>query len=89
MRKFILILLAVVASACGAEPVEYTNVGKDGDVKLDLLFTHDGMKVYRFVDAGRYVYFVDGRGRMGWTTSHYDAATKTTRVERHAVETVE
>ena len=49
--------------AIGVQPTS------NGNVKLELLFEHDGCKVYRFMDFGEPVYYADCRGSGSTTTS--------------------
>jgi len=49
--------LCVVLIGCSEKEPEDVSSTSNPDIKLDLLFTHDGCRVYRFFDAGNYVYF--------------------------------
>lgn len=80
MKKFILLSLLLVG--CARDPLS-TYRSNNPEFNPSLLFEHNGVKVYRFVDAGRYVYYTDARGH----TSYIVSEGKTTRVE--AVETAE
>lgn len=59
----------------------------NNEIDVDLLFEKDGIRVYRFTDNGRFIYYTDARGRTEWTTSHSNGKSTTTR--KHSVETVE
>lgn len=65
---FFLALLSCVEDA--QQQIQPNNTG----IKLELLFEHDGCKVYRFLDGTRYVYWSDCRGNM--QTSHYQSSGK-------------
>lgn len=77
--------MCLLASGCADEGIRKTT-SDNPNISPVLLFTHDGMSVYRFSDAGRYVYYVDGRGRTEWTTAH--STGKSTVIKQHEVETV-
>ncbi len=51
-----------------------------------LLFEHDGIKVYRFVDDGEYVYFIDCRGETKYSYQVQDG--KTTKTVNKSIQTV-
>ncbi len=53
-RLWIVVVLAVVASACNGHAVESV---QHGDFLVEKLFVEDGCTVYRFLD-GTYRYFV-------------------------------
>lgn len=91
-RSLKLSVLALVAgsalwlSGCAKDPIS-TERSNNSQINVELLFEKDGVKVYRFTDNGRYIYYTDARGRTEWTTTHSNGKTSTTR--RHGVETVE
>ena len=55
-RTLLALLTAVVLTACSKDPISQTQ-SDNPQVSVAKLFTHDGITVYRFVDAGQYVYF--------------------------------
>ena len=67
MRK-LLIVLCLGLFGCANEPISrtYTN---NNEIHVELLFEHDGCKVYRFYDGG-YKYYTDCRGSVQWTEQH-------------------
>ena len=65
MTKVILIV-ALLLSACGGKEESSISVSKDFTV--DRLFIIDSCQVYRFSDAGRYIYFTNCNGSTKW---HY------------------
>ena len=76
MKKIILIIIAsilsfLVLSSCDRVP-EKTVSATNQDYKVELLFSVDSIKVYRFKDAGDYVYFTSNPGNhitnQGYTT---------------------
>ena len=60
--KAMIILTAIGLQACSETPVKSDVVGNGVD--LDLLFEHDGCRVYRFYDYGSAHYFTDCRGSV-------------------------
>lgn len=54
---------------------------------VELLFENDGVKVYRFRDGSRYLYYTDARGRVEWSTTRHDGL-RSRSTESHQVETV-
>jgi hypothetical protein len=65
ITKSIIILCAMIAvvssPSCQGEAKESI---QEGDFKIDLLFEKDGCKIYRFNDAGRYIYWTNCQGNM-------------------------
>ncbi len=57
------------------------------DIELELLFEHDGCKIYRFSDVGRSIYYTDCRGQTSWETTYTDG--KITTTTNHQVNTEE
>ena len=60
--KAMIILTAIGLQACSETPVKSDVVGNGVD--LDLLFEHDGCRVYRFYDYKNPHYFTDCRGSI-------------------------
>ena len=51
--------------SCGIyEPISTKAPENNGTYKVDYLFEHDGCKVYRFLDNGRWVYFTNCSGNV-------------------------
>jgi hypothetical protein len=82
----IALLGSVVLSGCAKDPIS-TERSNNSQIEVELLFEKDGVKLYRFTDEGRYIYYTDARGRTEWTTAHGNGKTTTTR--KHQVETAE
>lgn len=57
---------AFFVTACEKTPVS-TSRTDNREISVDLLFEKDGVKVYRFMDGGRAIYYTDARGRTEWT----------------------
>ncbi|UHS60569.1 DUF4884 domain-containing protein [Agrobacterium vaccinii] len=56
-----LLLAAAVLASCGEDPVSRQSTDNP-NVPVAVLFETDGCKVYRFKDAGRFVYFSNCTG---------------------------
>ena len=71
--KYILVLVAVLLTACNKEPEASQAVGIG--FKVETLFTVDGCTVYRFSDAG-YKYFTNCKGTTSWQENCGKACTR-------------
>lgn len=77
MKKLIgVAVLPLMLCGCMNDAVE-TKPTTNRAMKVELLFEHDGVKVYRFYD-GNPIYYTDARGSVYWNASK----------ARHSVETV-
>ncbi|MDR1091238.1 MAG: DUF4884 domain-containing protein [Prevotella sp.] len=56
-------ILIVGLSSCAA-PIYSKPAGNNQGYTVDYLFEHDGCKVYRFQDRGKYVYFTNCTGNV-------------------------
>lgn len=82
------VLAALLLTGCAKEPVSTARTD-NGGINVELLFTHEGCRVYRFYDS-RYHYFTDCRGSVvsTWTENCGKNCTRTleeeiaTRVDR-------
>lgn len=75
MKKILLILLAAtLLSSCKNES-QGTLRTTNSEFKVDFLFEVDGIRVYRFIDCGRYIYFTDKEGDTRY--SHQKVVGKT------------
>jgi hypothetical protein len=57
--KKILLAAAIVAAFTGCYKDPQSTTVEGNGVKVELLFIHDGIKMYRFVDGGHCHYFTD------------------------------
>lgn len=66
--KYCLLLIALLASGCSkiTQGVEHSS---NPSISVELLFVKDGVRVYRFNDGYRHVYYTDSRGVVEWDTS--------------------
>jgi hypothetical protein len=57
MKKILLVLTFVSLIGCVNKSISVEQTGKDNLITISFLFEKDGLKMYRFCDAGRYHYF--------------------------------
>jgi hypothetical protein len=57
------LFLVLLLAACTKAPEQSTHLAGPGEFQIDRLFTHDNCTVYRFEDAGRYVYYTNCEGQ--------------------------
>ncbi|GEM_PF-1130548 len=62
-RTLICIALAAMLTACSKEPVSVSGTDNK-DIAVAELSTHKGVTVFRFYDAGRWVYFTSNAGNV-------------------------
>ena len=67
--KLSAIAAVVLLTACSKDPV-LTTTTNNQQVKIDELFTHKGLTVYRFYDHGKPVYFTK-RGDVSASYTEY------------------
>lgn len=53
----VITLGAIIFGACTNEPMSKEKLGKDDAIEVEFLFEKDGIKMYRFYDAGHLHYF--------------------------------
>jgi len=56
-------------------------------ISVELVLTHDGIKIYRFWDGWKYVYYTDARGKTQW--EERTTVGKRTIITPYSVETAE
>lgn len=77
MKRISLFLFCcIIICGCAKQPKE-TRQTDNPEVPVELLFEHDGYKIYRFYDDGRYHYYVTPIG----STITDQSAGKTTYPE--------
>ena len=60
---FFAIISAIILTSCSVnEPLVRAKAQNNNTYQIDYLFEHDGCKVYRFQDDGRYIYFTNCTG---------------------------
>lgn len=50
-KRMVFGVVLALTLGCTADPMKRERAGVNGDVKVDLLFVHDGVKMYRFYDG--------------------------------------
>lgn len=69
MKKNLLIVSLVSLCSCTVQqPLVVADSDNNKTYAVAYLFEHDGCKVYRFYDQGRYVYFTNCNGEAITTT---------------------
>lgn len=56
INRILAVALVATLAACSKDPIAVTATD-NGAIKVDKLFTHSGITVFRFTDGGRAVYF--------------------------------
>jgi len=74
MKKFIIILSAVLVTSCKREG---KTTEKTGNFDLEYLFEKDGCKVYRFYD-GEYVYWANCAGKIEYKETRNSGKSQAT-----------
>lgn len=80
MLALITFVIMMLLMGCRGDSI--TQV-QQGDFKVEFLFENDGIKVYRFFDGGRPVYFTNVEGRV-----QYDYSTGGKHSHRVPAETI-
>ncbi len=62
-------------------PLYTKPVQSNKDYTISYLFEHDGCKVYRFIDAGEYVYFTSCSGETSYRADSTTVIRNRTRKE--------
>jgi hypothetical protein len=82
MKKLILLTATICIFGCGRQAKELRSTDNPR-INVELLFEHEGVKVYRFYDGLDTLYYTDARGSVEWI--EYRGKTSVKR----RVETVE
>ena len=80
MKKFTLVLAlisSIILSSCEKAGTPAQTDGAKHDFDVQFLFETDGVKVYRFWDAGEYIYFTNCNGTTSYNTSGKYSERKT------------
>jgi hypothetical protein len=78
MKKLLLAAATIAALTGCYKDAQSTKIEGNG-VKVDLLFEHNGIKMYRFLDGGHYHYFTDRGETMseqGTGKNYYEETIK-------------
>lgn len=60
MKKTLIIIALLLLTSCAKQAKQAT---QEGNFVIELLFEKDGCKMYRFYDAGRYIYWSNCEGK--------------------------
>lgn len=82
MKRLAMVLMLGMAGCTETKPQE-TKDSSNPDIKVELLFEHEGCRVYRFHDNDEPVYYANCEGSTNWTTSHQGADGKTIIEDPH------
>ncbi|WP_430816260.1 DUF4884 domain-containing protein [Carboxylicivirga sp. RSCT41] len=80
--SLVLLLTAGLLHACTIQqPISHAPATNNADYQVSYLFEHDGCKVYRFCDEGRYVYFTTVNSDITVIPNDSTVITNTVRKE--------
>jgi len=65
MKQILLAMVFITLVGCKKD-AQQINQTTNSEFKVDFLFENDGCKVYRFMDAGNYVYYTDCTGKISY-----------------------
>lgn len=65
-RLFIASFLFLSLCSCLGEGMPVDATEQKGNFRPEFLFEVDGVRVFRFYDSGRHVYFTNTTGRVEW-----------------------
>lgn len=77
LASCLFILLLAGLTSCGSVPLSKGPAENNSTYEVHYLFEHEGIKVFRFQDEGRYVYFTKPSGEI--TAIRKDSVTTYTR----------
>lgn len=80
MKKIIFLLTLVFSmflTGCEKAGTQVQTDGAKHDFDVQFLFETDGVKVYRFFDAGEYIYFTNANGKTSYVTGGKYSERKT------------
>lgn len=68
MKTSLILITIILLTGCSKTPIGIEQTS-NSTIQVDLLFEKDGVKVYRFTDYGRPIYYTDARGSTQWSES--------------------
>jgi len=63
---FIAVMGCMLLIAC-TKPAQSSEQSSNPDINVETVLVKDGIKVYRFFDGARYIYYTDARGATSFT----------------------
>lgn len=89
MKKILLSIFAVaMLSGCNGDGDRVQTLQSSDNFRVEFLFEVDGVKVYRFRDGLRDVYFTNTNGKCGYTDEQVISNGKTSMVVSTDIETM-
>lgn len=89
MKKILIIFIVLFLCGCSIEPTQ-TALTNNKKVNVDILFDFDGVRIYRFSDAGDFRYFAKAIKDTDVKTfdSHTVSTGKSSYTVNHEIETI-
>lgn len=80
-------LIALISVSMNMQrlPAQAAESSSNPGIVVELVLEHEGIKIYRFWDGLRTIYYTDARGRTSWQEVH--STGKSTYMTEHEVET--
>ncbi|MFT3994806.1 MAG: DUF4884 domain-containing protein [Dysgonomonas sp.] len=69
-RLIVILIALAMFTSCLKKGDIISPEGNKDDFNVTFLFEADGIRVYRFYDGGRYIYFTNKEGKVGYTRSN-------------------
>lgn len=69
----LLISIILIIYSCAGKSIESTN---QNNFEIEFLFEKDGCKIYRFYDAGRYIYWSNCAGNIQYNIMYNQFSTE-------------
>lgn len=86
LSAIIVVITLLAVTGCNKTPIQMSRT-QNPDINVDLLFEHDGCKVYRFGDGGRSRYFskCSNKSSVSWTETCGKNCRTEQQVDSHYV----
>lgn len=81
VKMLLFVLVAGLFASCAGDGTVRPVAGNIDRFEVEKLFEVDSIAVYRFLDAGCYVYFTSRKGEVYHKTTHSHSVGKTHRTE--------
>jgi hypothetical protein len=88
IRRIVICLAVIALSACEAAPPQETSRTTNPEISIELLFEHDGCRMYRFLHDGRWRYFGNCPNHTNVSSSYSQSCGKScTKVVNESIDT--